>query len=378
MAAALALLGLLLPVPAGARTWRVERDGSGDFSNLQTAVNSVASGDTILIGPGRYTEVADYTLPGWWTGPTYVGIARNFLTLIGTNRDAVIIGPDEPDFQGFFPMGIVTNVNVTMLTVENLSIENVRSGMYLLGRTEVRNLRIEDCDFGIVSFNDGGLVVEDCEFRSNGRGIAGFDDLEDALVTQCRFIGNSKGAHFARSRSCTLTDCEFQGGGVSLAFEGADGVVERCTFTEQVTAAISLTDGAHVTLNRNTCVGGQASILIGNFSHAEGSRNLFADTTVATIYMTSGSTASLHASDILPAEGDAFWALSYLSDPVTIDLTGNYWGTADADSIEALILDGNDDPSVHAFVEYEPFEPQSVPNAKQSVGGLKSLFGRRR
>ena len=45
------LLGLALPVAA--RTWRVEKDGSGDFTVIQDAVDAAAAGDTIRIGPGR-------------------------------------------------------------------------------------------------------------------------------------------------------------------------------------------------------------------------------------------------------------------------------------------------------------------------------------
>lgn len=47
----------LLAVGAGravATTWRVELDGSGDFSDIQPAVDAAASGDTILVGPGRF------------------------------------------------------------------------------------------------------------------------------------------------------------------------------------------------------------------------------------------------------------------------------------------------------------------------------------
>lgn len=43
---------------ADAATWRVEKDGSGDFMIIQQAVEAAADGDTIRIGAGRFDDVA--------------------------------------------------------------------------------------------------------------------------------------------------------------------------------------------------------------------------------------------------------------------------------------------------------------------------------
>jgi hypothetical protein len=57
-------------------------------------------------------------------------------------------------------------------------------------------------------------------------------------------------------------------------------------------------------------------------------------------------------------------------------MTGNYWGTDSADSISAWILDGNDDSSVHAFVDFEPFSATPLPTERRSLGSVKSLYKR--
>ena len=54
--------------------------------------------------------------------------------------------------------------------------------------------------------------------------------------------------------------------------------------------------------------------------------------------------------------------------------TSNWWGVADADSIADLIHDGNDDPGIHAFVQYLPFAEGAVPNEAMTWSGLKNLF----
>ena len=65
---------LLLAGYAEAATWRVERDGSGDYTTIQPAINGAVHGDTILIGPGQYTEYQTVTLPGWNLGiPSQIG-----------------------------------------------------------------------------------------------------------------------------------------------------------------------------------------------------------------------------------------------------------------------------------------------------------------
>jgi hypothetical protein len=79
-----------------ASTWRVERDGSGDFTTIQPAVDVSAPGDTILIGPGNYTEAHSVQLNGF-SLPTdvFVNVLVGDLTFIGSDANEVIIGPDE-------------------------------------------------------------------------------------------------------------------------------------------------------------------------------------------------------------------------------------------------------------------------------------------
>lgn len=76
-------------------TWHVARDGTGDFSVIQAAVDAAASGDTIMIGPGRYNEGAIVVTPGW-TEFVRVLIRQPELTLIGAGHEQTIIGPPTP------------------------------------------------------------------------------------------------------------------------------------------------------------------------------------------------------------------------------------------------------------------------------------------
>ena len=67
--------------------------------------------------------------------------------------------------------------------------------------------------------------------------------------------------------------------------------------------------------------------------------------------------------------------MEYFNTPDThLDLTGNYWGTTDAEQISAWIRDGYDDPSVHAFVDFEPFEQQPIGTESATMGRVKAMY----
>jgi hypothetical protein len=369
--AVLCLAGTTLP--AQGRTWRVERDGTGDFTVLQTAVNAAAAGDSLLIGPGRYTEFAPFSLPGW-TEPTYVGISVNHLTLIGTDREAVIIGPEVPDFSTYGPKGIVTQVSITLLRVESLTIENVHDGMYLVGRTEVRDCTIRGCDLGIVGLNDRGLLVEGCTFEDNeDAGVDTYEPAQDVEIVDCRFLGLQIGVDAVRTQGCSVRDCTFSDGSVGAFYETSTGEVVGCSFENVNAAAIGSVSGSDVTAIDNMIHGGQTQIEADTSGRLVGHDNLLVGATYATFYL-SKSTVELSHNDILPASGYAVRVSTRYGPDFAADLRNNYWGVEDASSIEELIWDQNDDPELDGIVLFEPFEMRSVPTEPTSFGRLKALF----
>ncbi len=64
----------------------------------------------------------------------------------------------------------------------------------------------------------------------------------------------------------------------------------------------------------------------------------------------------------------------YVYEIVTNDLTGNYWGTTDPDSLAASIWDGHDDGAIDAYVVFEPIENDPVATEKKNLGSFKSRF----
>lgn len=95
---------------------------------------------------------------------------------------------------------------------------------------------------------------------------------------------------------------------------------------------------------------------------------------MATVYITSQSQVTLSGNDIIKTGEYAAMIGQYFYEIQTNDLTGNYWGTSDPDSIAAWIWDYSDDPATRAHIDYIPFAPSTVPRESRSLGDLKALF----
>jgi len=374
---ALALLG---SASSHAATIRVERDGSGDFTTIQPAVNAAASGDTVLIGAGRYREFASFAYDiGVAPGDTYVGVSQEKLTLIGADRDSVVIGPDELNFQGDLPKGIaMAQATAGSLFVENLTILNINDGLRAASRAQVTNCRFSNCKTGIFSFSQHGVYVEGCSFdNSPNLGIFTFAPAQNIEVVDCSFVDNRLGVDFAQTLNANVRNCTFQGGLGAVQFEqGSTGSITGSTIAAATNKSITLTISAQVTLEDNTVEGGAASLVVES-SHAVANRNTFRGASHYSIDFRAGATGTFRDNHI-PLDAMASVFLRFYGqtpEPILIDMRENYWGTTDVDSIAAHIHDGNDDATMNAFVEFEPVLSASVPIEKQSVGGLKGMFG---
>jgi hypothetical protein len=243
------LVVAILVAAAGleARTWRVEKDGSGDYTTIQPAVNGASPGDTIRLGVGRWTEYAPLDSQGLkWIENVYVHVTVDSLTLTGAGADQSIIGPTtviQPPAE--WPKGICSLLGIKRLRVENLTVEHVRDGMYVYeGLLQVSNCIFRGGHGGIISWGERGNIIESCQFLDNtDNGIIGFAGAGGFIVSRCVFYGNGTGTDFY-TVNVLLEDCAFNGGMVGAQFtEGAIGTVRNCVFGELITnSSFVLTD----------------------------------------------------------------------------------------------------------------------------------------
>lgn len=117
---------------AAASTITVSKDGTGDYFDIQPAVDAAAAGDTIRIGPGRFDTFHSITAPAW-TEDTIVGVLKDNLTLIGSGQDVTLLGPDSffgPS--GRHPMAICSFGGFSC-RLSDMTIENMETGIYWEG-----------------------------------------------------------------------------------------------------------------------------------------------------------------------------------------------------------------------------------------------------
>ncbi len=379
---ALLLVAVGLASAASARTWRVELDGSGDYTDIQPAVDAATPGDTIRIGPGRFDTFHPITAPAW-TEDTIVGVLKDDLTFLGSGRDVTILGPGSyrgvpgEDPKVFCSFGGYDG------RIENMTIENVEQGVYW----ERGTLTIQSCVFRAAHPNCIALMlwadncdVGGCLFEHLDGGTAIIISNSEGNVHGCQVSDSSiQGASYGvqvgyGAQGIFIRNTSIEGAFWGLSFtQGSVGQVESCSITNTQDVSALITTGSQVTLLDSEFDGGRYGLDV-NGGTVTGTGIVVSNTTVTALYLNGTGQTTIHRSHILPAAGLAFKSAVYAGAPASIDLTGNYWGTTDSAAIAASIHDSQDDPALHCTVLYEPFANGPVPTESTSWGDLKALF----
>ena len=373
---------LAASLSASAITWHVERDGSGDFTTIQGAAAAASPGDTILLGPGHYTEFTPSSGSGTLLN-YYIFLEDDNVTVRGVDRNLVTVGPSLASGYDSKAIGFVNAVVGASITVEGITFAHCIHAI----TTNETHVTIRDCSFrsndvGLNSNATVNVLVEDCEFIANSNvGVLQFDAATTPLliVRNCVFTDNSYGID-SQEENNLVENCTFTGSpGAAIQYSArAVGQIRNCSF-EDNNVGIRLSSQTVAQLFDNQISGGGINLGLSNGSSATGSGNIFSGAAFATIDFTGQATASMSNNHILLGTSDARVKVRSTSGPGhTIDLRNNYWGTASAAEIAASILDSQDNPTpigtVTGTVLFEPFLELPVSTEAISFGELKRLF----
>jgi hypothetical protein len=365
----------------------VEKDGSGDYTVIQDAVDAAAEGDTILIGPGEYTESSVWEYDDGFFGETYVGVPIDNITLIGAGRDLTIIGPAEKDWDevNFNPKGISLRFPVAGgLVIESLTVRNCREGLRLSGNVVVRDVLLYENGNGILAFTDT-FTIEDSEIRgSDFTGVVYAASTKTSYVRRVQFIDCGRGALSLNGPKLIIEDSEFRNGAVYAEAQfNARMEMYRCVGTGSGNAGIGVqgdsefvVEDCRLTVRSQTVViqaGSRATI---RGSHLRSRR----ETVIATLQRGQPvvNNCDLITNAAPPSRFAVFLGVTFDDNPdLVLDFRGNWWGTADPAEIAELIMDGNDDPRIDEFVDFSDWLTGPVSTQGSSFGGLKSRFGPR-
>lgn len=370
---------LMLSSTSLAATWRVEKDGSGDFTIIQDAVNVSTSGDTILIGPGRYDDTVTFTTP-YVTWTVCVSLSGQDLTFIGAGKDATYIGPAVPGemtndgWRGFanWPNGVARFV------IENVTIENMFIGMKVYPSSfEARDCRFSVCYDGINIHESGNpTLIERCEFVEVHTGID-IRGCSSPTIRDCSFmdgdIGEATyGVYCSSVENILVEDCTFEV--PTLYFQISSGTIRNCSVMNSYRHGILLAE-ANFTIEDTEIDAAQQewAIRLEISSEVVGRGNILRGAAWSAVASTN-SLVSFSQSHIF-SDAEFVHLYGFTSPPaVELDFRNNYWGTSDPLELAARIVDGNDNPSIYAHVLYEPYSNVPMSNEERSWGEIKALY----
>ena len=368
------LIAVAVPVAAQAATWNVEKDGSGDFSIIQDAVDASAPGDSILIGPGRFGELrTGALLLHGGRAAMVLWVNKPGLTIIGSGKDATVIGPASytPNFEGWDTGSVLVDFGADC-EIRDVGMDNTRYEFTIFATTLAEDCRVVRYawrrDYGGFVGECSGTVLRRVEFIDTG-GFTTLVGAQDVLLEDCHVEDQFLDAiafHIGNGgQRCVVRNCTVKEGAVAFQFAGT-GRVEDCTATGMSAAGFVVGSGSQVVATRCEIGVTQIAVRVTHGARLELTDSVVEGGTLATII--SSADVYIRGSHILNA--GALTVLGVTDTPgMAIDLRNNWWGTSDPAQIEAWIDDE------FGTVLWDPFNGMAIPTQSNSIGKLKGNFG---
>ncbi len=218
-----ALLLNCLTLSAGATTYLINPEGTGDFPTIQAGVNEMIDGDVLMLADGVYRGQGnrDIDLQG-----KAIGIRSQAGSPIGC-----IIGCEQSGRGFIFQSGEPTQCELRAVTIAN-------------GRPGPGNPDLGGGALGCI--NNACPTISRCIFRDNEAYFGGAVHVQDAtpLLTQCSFLRNAAtsyggGGLLVLDGAAHVKECVFVhntapgcGGGARCCAGSAGSLFEDCVFTE--------------------------------------------------------------------------------------------------------------------------------------------------
>ena len=164
--------GVNIPIPS--RQWVVDSSGTGDFTSIQTAINSAYHGDSIYVKNATYYE--------------HLTINKT-LSLFGENKQTTIIDGGGVDLES------VIVVNAYNVTISGFTIRNSRSGgnaiwIESFNSTRISNNIISNNGDGIRVLHSYGNIISNNIVKDNPDTAIGFNWAFNNTVENNEIFGN--------------------------------------------------------------------------------------------------------------------------------------------------------------------------------------------
>jgi hypothetical protein len=258
------ILLLVGALSASARTWRVEKGSSGDFTVIQDALDAASPGDSVLVGPGRFEDFRLHTFQTGGQAMIVLSIETLDLTVLGTGKSLTFIGPTAhvTEVDGFNPGALLIEEAGAKSTVGRFTFENVEYPVTIRERGTLFDSHVNTTgiQFGLQITQGDSVVIRDSEFTNGNAILTGSPLVTGLQIRGCHFdgpqsddfaiaIGN--GATDALLANCTITG---YGAGLGTSL-GSTAVAESCHFAGMEVGALDVSSGS-ITLRHCQIDGG--------------------------------------------------------------------------------------------------------------------------
>jgi parallel beta-helix repeat protein len=199
----------------------VDKNGDGDFTSIQNAIDHARSGSTIFINNGEYPEI--------------IHIKKN-IHLVGEDKDSTLINPvSEKNKYAIY-------VGASYVTLENIGVTNGAPGLYPSGikivssYIKILNCKIFDTPVGIAVWTSGNNF-EDCVFyRCKDEGIAllgsSINPCNNNVISNCIFYENCDGIELQHSSFNQILNCDIYDnthtGIDAIASSNNENIISNC------------------------------------------------------------------------------------------------------------------------------------------------------
>jgi hypothetical protein len=230
------LTTVLIVVPCGATTIRVDVNGGGDYLSISEGIAAASAGDTVLVAPGIYSGELNRNM----------GLSQGKVVRSDAGREETVV---DCEYQGrAFSMNgdaILDGFTITH------GQHDEGSAIYVgFSAANVRNCLITENSGTAMECIDpdgpGWILVDNTVFEGNGTGI---HSLAYLWVVDCDFIGNSGTGiatygEWSVSSVANVARSRFHGnGGAGVGSHLSSGLISWSVFTENGNGAVSVSEG---------------------------------------------------------------------------------------------------------------------------------------
>jgi hypothetical protein len=352
----------------------VEKDGSGDFTVIQDALDAAAPGDSVLVGPGRFADFRLATLQSGYQSMTICFLATPAVALIGAGRELTHIGPTSPtmELSGLNTTGISVDVGVEV-RMQAMTIENEKFPVTIRHRATIKNclVRSSGSHPGLTLIAGDQIAIEDSSFEGTLTLFTAAPEVTQTSIERRLFLNSgstSQGIVIGNGATdAWIRDCQFYGSAVGISIQlSGSARIEDCRFVDVQVGAIEMDQGVAM-VRRCRIEPGPRFPLKVNIGRLEIYDTFIGGGTNATL-LTAGEVLMRNCHLL---NGGALTVQSIALPSEILDLRSNWWGTTDLDQIRTWI------DELNPTTLYEPILQSPVAAQSDSFGGFKALFDRR-